>query len=482
MAAFFADVKQTGVGGLDITPLPTEEESTQIASLSAQINQVKSIINTQTPELDMAQVDWEKSARGTLKKPENIAAILNIEAAKRTEQQKKDIAAYYRNIAPLLAEERKQATNLQKQLDGVNARVRKTMLTTSVEPAVVRILPRGNWLDDSGEIVSPTFPAFLEQRNNLSRRANRLDLADWLTSRRNPLTARVMVNRVWALLLGRGISRGLEDFGAQGLPPTHPELLDWLASDYIDNGWNFKRLVKKIVLSSVYRQSSVPSAELSKRDITNNLFARQGRQRLDAEFLRDNALAVSGLLVNKLGGNSVKPYQPARYWDYLNFPMRTWQADKGADQYRRGLYTYWCRTYLQPSLLAFDAPTREECTAARVVSNTPQQALVLLNDPTYVEAARAFAEKLIREGGTDAADRVKFAFRRALQRDPSEKELNAVLKVYERHKAEFAADLPAAEELGRVGEYRSELPAQELAAWTSVARILLNLHEFITRN
>jgi hypothetical protein len=275
----------------------------------------------------------------------------------------------------------------------------------------------------------------------------------------------------------------MEDFGAQGVPPSQPELLDWLAADYRDHGWDTKRLVRQIVMSAAYRRSSIPSAALARRDPANDLFGRQGRKRLDAEFVRDNALAVSGLLVNRTGGPSAKPYQPARYWEYLNFPMRTWQADKGPDQYRRGVYTYWCRTYLQPSLLAFDAPTREECCSARVVSNTPQQALVLLNDPTYVEAARALAARVLREAGPESAARLAAVFHDALQRDPTAGEARTLLALYQRHKAEYEAEPKESAALLTVGESRADgTSPTDLAAWTSVCRVVLNLHETITRN
>lgn len=488
MAAFFDDVKQTAVGGLDITPLPTPEESARIADLSSKLAAARKETDTQTPALDTAQAEWEKTAVGTLKKPDAIAAILAVEAARRTDKQKQDLSAYYRSIAPTLAAARAERDRLQGELNNVNNQVRKTMVTATVQPAVTRILPRGNWLDETGPIVTPAIPTFLDHLETPGRRANRLDLAEWFTSRRNPLTARVMVNRLWSLFFGHGLSRSVEDFGAQGVPPTHPELLDWLASEYIDKGWDTKRLIKQIVMSATYRQTSVPTPDLTKRDPGNDLFGRQGRKRLDAEFVRDNALAVSGLLVECLGGNSVKPYQPSRYWEYLNFPIRSWMADKGADQYRRGLYTYWCRTYLQPSLLAFDAPTREECTSIRVVSNTPQQALVLLNDPTYVEAARALAERIVREGGADPGARLKAAYRLALQRDPTARETQTLLGIYTRHKAEYEADPAAVNELLHVGDHRAALPpdaaaaSRDLAAWTSVTRVLLNLHESITRN
>src|ERR1019366_4441037 len=219
-----------------------------------------------------------------------------------------------------------------------------------------------------------------------------------------------------------GIVKTADDFGALGTWPTHPELLDWLALDFQKNGGDIKYAVKQIVMSAAYRQSSKGTPELRQRDPYNQLLAHQGRFRLDAEFVRDNALAISGLLVPKVGAPSVKPYQPAGYLKYLNFPTREWMNDKGENQYRRGLYTYWQRTFLQPSLLAFDASTREECTVERPRSNTPQQALVLLNDPTYVEASRVFAEKIIQSSKRTPA-RINAAFHRALQRDASAEEI-----------------------------------------------------------
>ena len=356
------------------------------------------------------------------------------------------------------------------------------MITTTAEPSPVHLLPRGNWLDESGPLVTPALPTFLDQLNLPTRRATRRDLAEWFTSKRNPLTARVMVNRLWGLLFGRGICRSVEDFGAQGVAPTHPELLDWLASEYIDSGWDTKHLIKQIVMSAAYRQSSVPSTELVKTDPTNQLFGRQGRSRLDAEFIRDNALAVSGLLVHKLGGTSAKPYQPPHYWDYLNFPTRTWEADKGDNQHRRGLYTYWCRTYLQPSLLAFDAPTREECCSARVVSNTPQQALALLNDPTYVEAAQGLAERVLAMGAKSHLEHLRDVYHLALQRDPTPQETNILTKVYRNALQETRTAY--ASRLKTVGYHKqkAQLNPKELVAWTSVARVVINLHEFITRN
>jgi hypothetical protein len=349
---------------------------------------------------------------------------------------------------------------------------------------MVRVLPRGNWLDDSGEVVQPGTPASLNRLTFDGKRANRLDLARWLLAEDNPLTARVFVNRLWMLLHGEGIVRTMDDFGSQGAWPTHPELLDWLAVEFRRSGWDTRHMIRLMVTSNTYRQSSRPTEALKQRDPYNTLLARQGRWRLDAELVRDNALAVSGLLSPKVGGPSVKPYQPAGYWRYLNFPTRDWAADRGPDQYRRGLYTYWQRTFLHPSLLAFDAPTREECTVERPRSNTPQQALVLLNDPTYVEAARALAERMVREGGKGPDERIQFAYRQALTRPAAAAEVELLRGVYEKHLREYQADAKAADGLLRVGQrpLPVDLPAAELAAWTSVARVVLNLHETITRN
>jgi hypothetical protein len=298
------------------------------------------------------------------------------------------------------------------------------------------------------------------------------------------LTARVFVNRMWMLTFGRGIVSSLEDFGTQGAYPTHPHLLEWLAVEFMESGWDVKHMLKLLVMSNSYRQSSHADKELRRRDPSNLWLARQGRFRLDAEMVRDNALAISGLLSPKIGGPSVKPYQPAGYWRFLNFPTREYYPDHGADQYRRGLYTYWQRTFLHPSLKAFDAPTREECTVERPRSSTPLQALVLLNDPSYVEAARVFAERMIQEGGATPGDRLNWAYRRAVSRKVKAEEANLLTQLYAKHKADFAKDAQAAHKLIRTGErpVPANLDAVELAAWTSVARVILNLHETITRN
>jgi hypothetical protein len=305
------------------------------------------------------------------------------------------------------------------------------------------------------------------------------------------LTARVTVNRLWRQFFGIGISKGLDDFGSQGEWPQHPELLDWLAAEFVrpqyqaegTHAWDLKHVIRTIVTSQTYRQSSMASPELEERDPDNRLLARQSRFRVDAEVVRDIALAVSGLLVEEFGGPSAKPYQPDGYLATLNFPKREYAASRGAELYRRGVYTFWQRSFLHPSLVTFDAPTREECTVNRVNSNTPLQALVLLNDPIYVEAARVFAQNALLHGREFNA-RVDWAFQRAVNRAPSPEERSTLATLYARSLAEFQRSPSGARELIQEGE--SPAPAKiketELAAMTTVTRAILNMHETITRN
>ncbi len=484
--SFWADIQEKPVGRQDETPFPSEEQAAKLRQIDEEMAGVKKVLDTQTPELDAAQLKWEDALRlpelRKLPKPVQDAVIL--EPAKRNDQQKQAVAAHYRTVASLLEPQRQQLAELQKKKDAVNAEVPKTLISISGTPRTVRVLPRGNWLDDSGEVVQPAVPASLGSlKSTPEKRAGRLDLARWLTSEEDPLTARVFVNRFWKLYFGQGIVKTLDDFGSQGAWPTHPELLDWLAIEFRESGWDVKHMVKLMVMSRTYRQSSAVSEELKQRDPYNTLLARQARFRLDAEVVRDNALAVSGLLAPKIGGPSVKPYQPAGYWAMLNFPKREWENSKGEGLYRRGLYTYWCRTFPHPSMTAFDAPSREECTVDRPRSNTPLQALVLLNDPTYVEASRALAEKVVRDGKTPA-ERLQIAFRQVLARKPTAQEETLLLGLAEKHLQEYRDDRKAAEELLKVGDRPApkDMDVAELAAWSSVARVLLNLHETITRN
>ncbi len=442
LASFFADIQERAVGRQDQTPILTKEHSDQLKGLDARVAQFQA-------ELSKIPADASKETKSALD-----------QAKQKLEGAQKQKAAYQKTLP-------------------------STLVAMTGAPRVVRVLPRGNWLDDSGEIVAPGVPASLPTLKSGAekKRLDRVDLARWVASPENPLTARVFVNRLWMLYFGQGIVKTLDDFGNQGQLPTHPELLDWLASDFVEHGWDVKRTIKQMVMSATYRQSSQSTPEMRQRDPYNQLVARQARFRLEAEFVRDNALAISGLLVSQVGGPTAKPYQPAGYWRYLNFPTREWANDKGDNQYRRGLYTSWQRTFLQPSLLAFDASTREECTVERTRSNTPQQALVLLNDPTYVEASRVFAERILR-GAKDTPSRIQFAMREAVQRSATEAELKVLSSLVEQHLKHYQQSAKEAQALLRVGDRpaAADLQPPELAAWTSVARTILNLHETITRN
>lgn len=352
---------------------------------------------------------------------------------------------------------------------------RKVMVTQAVPPRLMRVLPRGNWLDESGPVVEPAVPTFLPKLPVTGRRATRLDLANWLTDARDGvggLTARVLVNRLWYLFFGQGLCPSLEDFGGQGEPPADPELLDRLATELVASGWDVKRLIRRMVTSRTYRQASVANPQAG----------QQGRWRLPAEMIRDNALAVSGLLVRHVGGASAKPYQPAGYYRYLNFPAREYVAHADARQWRRGVYVHWQRQFLHPMLKAFDAPSREECSARRPRSSTPLAALVLLNDPTFLEAARVLGQRTLAAGTTDA-ERIAFAFRQVTSRRPDAFEHDVLTRLLSDGRARYAADAKTAAELVRTG--LAPVPAganvAELAAWTTVCRAVLNLHEAMTR-
>ncbi len=414
--------------------------------------------------------------------PLEIQAILRTARDARTAEQTKQLAAHYRSIAPSLEPLRKELTKQEKQRQQLNDSITTTLVTKTVEPRMVRILNRGNWMDETGDVVQPAIPDWLGGiASSDKRRLTRLDLAHWVTSRDNPLTARVTVNRLWKLFFGTGLSRNLDDLGAQGDWPSHPELLDWLAGEFIDSGWNIKHMIKLMVMSDAYQQSSFVPPVAAELDPYNRWLSHQGRWRLDAEMVRDAALSISGMLVDSIGGTSVKPYQPAGYWAYLNFPQREWKNGTGDELYRRGLYTHWQRQYLHPSMAAFDAPSREECTATRSRSNTPLQALVLLNDPEYVEAARVFAQRILDAEPNDEG-RVEWALREALGRSSRAGESELLLSLLTKHREATKAD--EAKPLLSVGEspLRKDADVIELAAWTSVARVILNLHGTITRN
>ncbi|MCP4782974.1 MAG: DUF1553 domain-containing protein [Fuerstiella sp.] len=487
MAAFFADIDEPAHAGPPHTKIVSDEQQAQIKTLDEKIASLNEEIKTTTPE---ALTELRKKQDTTIAALDADVKAATPETSASVKQKRAEtIAALEAEIKAATPETLIQA---KQKLDETTAQRKKLwdslpqLIVTKAkgDPRVVRILARGDWMDESGEIVEPAIPEFFGKLDTPGRRANRLDLANWIASPDNPLTPRVFVNRIWMLYFGAGLSKNLSDAGSQGASPTHSDLLNYLSADFVEHGWNVKRLVRQIVLSGTYRQSSLANDEQRQKDPFNRMLARQNRWRLEAEMVRDAALSISGLLVPKIGGPSVKPYQPPGYWMHLKFPNRTWQHDTGENQYRRALYTWWQRTFLHPSLLAFDAPSREECVPQRARSNTPLQALVLLNDPSYVEAARKFAERIVNQGGDSVESRVAFAIRQAVSRTAGDKEVEILGELYEQQLQEYAADKPAAEKLLATGlsPRDSSVELTQLAAWTDVARAVLNLNETITRN
>jgi hypothetical protein len=353
------------------------------------------------------------------------------------------------------------------------------------KPRDTFILGRGDYRNKT-EKVTPGVPAILPPLPK-DEKVNRLTLAKWLVDPNHPLTSRVAVNRFWQMYFGHGIVKTVEDFGSQGEPPVHPELLDWLATEFIRTGWDVKAMQKLIVTSATYRQSSRVTPELREKDPENRLLARGPRFRLPAETVRDNALAVSGLLNDEIGGRSVFPYQPPGLWEEMafgdGFSMQAYVQSHGKDLYRRSMYTGWKRTVPPASMATFDAPDREKCVARRAVTNTPLQALVTLNDPTYIEAARAMAGKTLRDGGKDVNRRIAYVFRLALARKPSAQETKVLRDLLSRQLIDYRKDKKAASELLHVGEsvVDDKIDQSEMAAWTMVASAILNLDETITK-
>ncbi|MCS7024842.1 MAG: DUF1553 domain-containing protein [Bryobacteraceae bacterium] len=350
------------------------------------------------------------------------------------------------------------------------------VMKESATPRETFILQRGAY-DAPGERVSPAVPAVLGGWKQEWPK-NRLGLARWLVDRSNPLTARVLVNRFWQMLFGTGLVKTSEDFGAQGEWPIHRDLLDWLAAEFMDSGWNVKAILRTIVLSATYRQDSKVTPELLQRDPENRLLARGPRLRLPAEMVRDQALAVSGLLVEQLGGPSVKPYQPPGLWQELSGGK--YEEDQGPGLYRRSLYTFWRRTIAPPSMINFDSPTREVCTVRETRTNTPLQALNLMNEVTFVEAARKLAERMLKQG---AQDPLAYGFELALGRQASPEELAVLKRLLERFRQRYQQDTKSAEKYLAVGASQRDpsLAPAELAAHASVASVLLNLDEFVTK-
>ena len=417
--------------------------------------------------------------------PDTLKTALQTPRPKRSPAQLSEIEKFYiANTNNPLRRSETQLADLRKNLkEATEAQESSMVMKEIAQPRPAFILGRGEY-DKPGDAVSRALPAVLpplpEGANN-----DRLGMAKWLVSGEHPLTARVWVNRTWEKLFGAGIVKTTENFGSQAEWPSHPELLDWLATEFVRLNWDMKAMQRLMVTSETYQQSSAVSAEHLAKDPENRLLARMPRLRLSAEMLRDQALAVSGLLVDKIGGPSVRPYMPDAVWDETSVygNLRNYQSDTGEGLYRRTLYTIWKRTAAPPSMLLFDSPSREICTVKRSRSNTPTQALALLNEVTFVEAARKLAESMILEGGATAESRVDWAFLRVLSRKPDAFEKDTVLKRLEARLERLAPDDNAARQLVAVGNSKAAdtIPAAELAAYTVTANVLLNLDETVSR-
>ena len=425
-----------------------------------------------------------------LQTQESLRATLDILADKRSKDQKAWIRNYYLTYAAPAPDQKAWAelNALQADEKKLTAEIPTTMVMSEItdKPRETFILARGDYRNQT-EKVTPGVPSVLPPLPAGDTAPNRLSLAKWLVDPANPLTARVAVNRYWQMYFGTGLVKTAENFGSQGDPPSNQQLLDWLATEFIRTGWDVKAMQRLIVTSAAYRQSSRVTPELLEKDPDNRLLARGPRFRLPAEMIRDGELYLSGLMSDHVGGAPVNPYQPKGVWEEIaygdGFTSQEYVQGHGDDLHRRSVYTFWKRTAPPPEMITFDAPDREKCSARRTVTNTPLQALVLLNDPTYVEAARSLAERMLLEGGKTPATRMEFGFRLATARGALPKEmtvlrdaLDAALLEYKRHEDRAQALLKDGE-----APVNPKLSKTELAAWTTIASMILNLDETITK-
>jgi hypothetical protein len=406
----------------------------------------------------------------------------SVRKATQSGSDEKAIADYFLTIAPTLKPVRGQVVAIEKSLAGlkpVTVPVMQDLPAEKERESFIQI--RGNY-KSLGEKVKRNVPAvFHPLREDLPR--NRLALAHWLVDDENPLTARVHANRLWQQLFGSGIVPTSEEFGSQGEPPSHPELLDWLAMELQESGWDQKAFLKKLVMSATYQQASMTTPELLEKDPFNRFYARAPRFRVSAEMVRDQALFVSGLLSDKMHGKPVNPPQPNLGLKAAFGSATDWKTSEGEDKFRRGLYTTWRRSSPYPSMATFDAPNREICSSRRIRTNTPLQALVTLNDPVYVEAAQALARKMVSSGGETPEAKVRYGWREVLLREPSDDEVTRITMLFETLQTEFEADADKAKEMATVpiGPEPKGASVSDLAAWAVVGNVLLNLDELFLK-
>jgi hypothetical protein len=486
--SLFAFFNQTPVDGSGGDPqskpnieLPSEEQTARLA-------QVESSLKGAAKELEDFELAFFSPPEG--KKPaesekaaglsEAIKNVLKAPAARRNRNQLSELEKEFEKSAPDYVKPARKLREILDERDRLNRSIVRVMIMEDMpKPRKTFMLDKGIY-DKPEDEVTAAIPAKLQGSSDASP-TNRLGLAQWLASPQNPLTARVTVNRLWQQFFGIGLVKTPEDFGVQGESPVHPELLDWLASDFISSGWDVKHLCRLIATSATYQQSSKVSTELLERDPENRLLARGARFRMPSWMFRDQALAASGLLVGKLGGPPAKPYQPAGVWEDATFGNKRYQQDKGANLYRRSLYTFW-RRIIAPTMF-FDNASRQVCTVKQPRTNTPLHALTTLNDITYVEAARALAENVLTLAGPREDERIELAFQRVLARKPTSQEKQVLTTSFERLKREFAADPEAARKFLNVGDSKrnERLDLIEHAALAGVCAAILNLDEALTK-
>lgn len=416
--------------------------------------------------------------------PPDTAALFAATKKFTPDQQKKLRLVYRKLVSPEFKETAESLDKFKEENDALQKAIPMTLIAKERDkPRDTYMLIRGEY-DKKGDKVGPGLPSILPPLPE-GAPTNRLGLAKWLVDTNHPLTARVVVNRFWQQYFGTGLVKTTEDFGVQGEQPSHPALLDWLATEFIGNGWDVKALQRLILTSATYRQSSKVTPEILAKDPENRLLARGPRFRVDGEVVRDVALSTSGLLIDRIGGKSVKPYEPPGLWEAVSFNnSQKYVPDKGEGQYRRSLYTHWKRQSPPPNMLIFDASTREYCVVRRPRTNTPLQALALLNDPQFVEASRAFGQRMLTEGGADAEARIRYGFRLVTARKPSEDEVKILTEILAGQLAAYQADKDAATKLLSVGSFKAKegLDTAEVAAYATIASMMFNLDETITKN
>jgi mono/diheme cytochrome c family protein len=457
-------------------PVPYAGQEKAFAEASARLPEVRKKLDEETRKVDARQAQWEKSVdRKSL--PKEIADIVALPPEKREKAQRSKLTAYHRAQSPAWKALDSESRQLPEKLKRLGT---TTPILREGKPRETFVHVRGNFLD-KGEKVVAGLPAVFGQPP-AGEVLNRLALARWLVSPDNPLTARVAVNRLWEEVFGTGIVETSENFGTQGEPPFHPELLDWLATEYVRIGWDTKKMLKLLVTSAAYRQSSQVSEEVAKRDPKNRLLARGPRVRLPAETIRDQALFVGGLLSPKMYGPPVQPPRPAFGLTAAFGGTTDWSTSDGEDKYRRGLYVRCRRNAPYPPMTTFDAPERTVCNVRRLRTNTPLQALVTLNDPVFVEAAQALGRRMAARAGTTASG-VEHGFRLCLTRPPRPDETKRLVDLFEKSRGQFAANPAGALALATkpLGPAPTGMDVVDLAAWTVVANVLLNLDETLAK-